>query len=105
MYARVTQYRILPGKIEQFTAAVDTLMPAIHRLKGFRFLLVLRGPEKDRPGATAISVWETLDDLHAGDNNVFLNQALARVLGCCDGFPTIREQEVLLSEFAAHAAT
>lgn len=104
MHARVTLFRILPGKTEQFTAAVDTLMPAIHRLKGFRFLLVLRGPEKDRPEATTISVWESLEDLHAGDNNVFLNQALARLLSCCDGFPKIREQEVLLSEFAARAA-
>jgi heme-degrading monooxygenase HmoA len=100
MYARVTQYRILPGKLDQFTAAVDSLMPAIHRLRGFRVVLALRGTGKTFTEATIISVWNTLEDLHASDNNVFINQALARLSGCCDGFPTLREQEVLLSEFA-----
>jgi hypothetical protein len=32
---------------------------------------------------------------------MFLYQALARLLSHCDGFPTIREHEVLASEFAA----
>ncbi len=100
MHARVTQYKIHPGKLEQFTATIDSLMPAIHQLAGFRCVLALRGAAKDKPEAMIISVWDSLEDLHASDNNVFLNQALARIMGCCEAFPTIREQEVLLSEFA-----
>ncbi len=100
MYARVTHYRILPGKLEEFTSAVDSLMPAVQKLKGFRFVVVLKGDAQHRQEATAVSMWESLEDLHAGDNNVFYYQALARLLKCCDGFPTIDEQEVLVSEFA-----
>lgn len=99
MHARVTEYRIRSGQVDQFTATVDSLMPALHRLAGFRVLIVLRGPDRKAAEATIISVWNTLEDLHASDNNVFINQALARLTGCCHGFPTLREQEVLLSEF------
>jgi heme-degrading monooxygenase HmoA len=100
MYARVTQYKIHPGKLDQFTATVDSLMPAIHQLAGFRLVLVLRGTARDKPDALIVSVWDSIENLHASDNNVFLNQALARLMSCCEAFPTIREQEVLLSEFA-----
>jgi heme-degrading monooxygenase HmoA len=100
MHARVTEYRIRPGKVEQFTATVDSLVPALHRLAGFRAVVALRGPNRKAAEATIISLWNTAEDLHASDNNVFINQALARLTGCCEGFPTLREQEVLLSEFA-----
>jgi heme-degrading monooxygenase HmoA len=98
MHARVTQYRIRPGKMEEFAAGVDSLIPALHKLAGFRSLLILRGGEPNKPEATAISIWDTVAELRAGDNNIFYYQALARLLACCDGFPAVREQEVLVSE-------
>ncbi len=101
MYARVTHYRILPGKIDEFAAAVDSLIPAVQKVKGFRFVLALRGDATHRDEATTVSVWDSLEDLHAGDNNVFYYQVLARLLSCCESFPVMQEQEVLLSEFAA----
>ncbi len=100
MWARVTHYRILPGKLEEFTAAADSLMPVVQKVKGFRLALVLKGDARDRQEATTVSVWESLEDLRAGDNNVFYYQAIARLLRCCEGFPTMDEQEVLVSEFA-----
>lgn len=100
MYARVTHYQVLPGKLEEFAAAADSLMPVVQRLKGFRLALVLKGDARDQQQATTVSVWESLEDLHAGDNNVFYYQAVTRLLKCCDGFPTMDEQEVLVSEFA-----
>ena len=100
MYARVTHYRILPGKIDEFAAAADSLMPAVQQVKGFRFVLVLRGDERHPEEATTVSVWDSLEDLHAGDNNIFYYQAITRLFGCCESFPVMHEQEVLISEFA-----
>jgi len=48
-----------------------------------------------------LSLWDSLDDLKASEKNLFLYQAIARVLSYCEGFPAIREHEVLVSEFAA----
>ena len=36
MVARVTHYRIRPGKVEEFVATVKTLTAAMDKLKGFR---------------------------------------------------------------------
>ena len=52
MVARVTHYRIRPGKLEEFSATVQSLTAAMDKLKGFRVLLVLRGDEssgQDKP--------------------------------------------------------
>jgi heme-degrading monooxygenase HmoA len=98
MHARVSQYYIRPGKMDEFAAVVDSLIPALHKVAGFRSLLILRGGEPNKPEATAISLWDTVEELRAGDNNVFYYQVLARLMACCDGFPSVREHEVLVSE-------
>lgn len=98
MHARVTQYHIRPGKMDEFTAGVDSMIPALHKLAGFRSLLILRGGEPNKPEATSISLWDTAEELRAGDNNIFYYQAISRLLACCDGFPAVREHEVLVSE-------
>jgi heme-degrading monooxygenase HmoA len=101
MFARATELRILPGKLEEFTRNFDTIIPSIRRQTGFRALLVLRAAGQAAPEAMVVSVWDSLEDLKESENNLFLYQALARVMGCCEGFPKIREHEVLVSEFAA----
>ncbi len=101
MYARATELRILPGKLEEFKSAVNSTIPAIRKQQGFRALVVLRSPEAAGREATAISIWDSLEDLKASEQNLFLYQALSRILGFCEGFPRIREHEVLVSEFAA----
>lgn len=103
MHARVTQVRILSGKMEEFREAVDSLVPAIRRQAGFRALLVLGTTPGPAPEAMVVSIWDSLDKLKESEKNLFLYQALSRVLGFCDGFPLIREREVLVSEFAAGA--
>lgn len=101
MHARVTRLRILPGKIEQFTKAVDSMVPAARKQQGFRALLVLRTGDESHPEATTVSVWESLDDLRASESNMFYFEALARLFSCCEGYPIMHEEEVLLSEFAS----
>jgi len=100
MHARVTHFYIQPGKTEGFRSAVNSLIPLIRKQQGFHALVVLHLPGT-KPEATVLSLWDSLDDLKGSEKNMFLYQALSRVLSHCEGFPTIREHEVLVSEFAA----
>jgi len=104
MIARVTHYRIRPGKMEEFTSITESLAPALDKLHGFRVLLMLRGPEEESHEATAISVWDTAADLRNCDNSDFYYHVVAQLMACCESFSPMKEQEVLVSKFpAAHA--
>lgn len=103
MHARLTQFRILPGKLEEFTRALQSVAKSIHRQKGFRALVVLRADGGAAPEGQTIAVWDSLDDLRASEKNFFFYSGLAKVMACCEGFPAIAEQEVLVAQFAAGA--
>jgi heme-degrading monooxygenase HmoA len=105
MYARVMQVHILPGKLDDFLGAVDSLMPALKKQAGFRAMVILRSAEtpategNDREiSATTYTIWESIEHLRASEKNMFLYQALARMQEFEKGFPQIREEEVLASE-------
>jgi heme-degrading monooxygenase HmoA len=115
MNARVMQIHILPGKLQEYLAATNSLRPVLRKQSGFRALLVLCSAETPpstndsrETMATTISVWESLEALRASEKNLFLYQALARMMQFCKGFPQIREEEVLTCELNApiftHAA-
>lgn len=104
MVARVTHYRIRSGKMDEFTAMVESLSPALDKLHGFRVLLILRGPEQDSREAMAISVWDSHDDLRDCDNNDFYYSVHARLLRCCESLSPMKEQPVLASKFAGQKA-
>jgi heme-degrading monooxygenase HmoA len=99
MVARVTHYRIRPGKVEEFAAVLESLVANIDKIRGFRGLLVLRGPDEDSREAMAMSVWETTADLRDCDNNDFYYHAIARLISYCESFSPMKEQEVLVSKF------
>lgn len=100
MHARLLQFHILPGKMDEFTTSLQSLIPLMHEQKGFRGLLVLRADAGSKPEAQVISLWDSLQDLLASENSMYFYQGISRVLGCAEGFPSIREQEVLVSEFS-----
>jgi len=101
MYARATDVRINPSKLYEFTTAVQSTFPLLRQQAGFRALVVLGDPEQQSPEATIISIWDSRADLEASEKNMFLYQALSRILGYCESFPKIRAYRVLASEFAA----
>ena len=105
MHARVTQFQIRPGKLEEFAAALDSMIPLMHQQKGFKSLIVLRGDALPgaNPQATVITTWDSLDSLRASEENLYFYRAMARVLACSDGFPAIHEHEVLVSEHSPAA--
>ncbi len=100
MVARVTHYRIRPGKMEEFCATVKSVTAAMDKLKGFCVLLVLRGEEKTSRDAMAISVWESAQDLKDSDNDAFYYKTVATLLSYCESFSPMHQQEVLVSKFA-----
>lgn len=108
MYARVTQMRILPGKLRDYLKAVESLKPGLHRQAGFRAMLILRSPEtpaKDGDDreiiVTTFTIWQSMEHMRASEKNLFLYQALARMQEYCKGFPPIHEEEVIASELGS----
>lgn len=100
MHARITQFHIRNGKLEDFVAAVDSMLPLMRQQKGFAGVMVLRGDAPaPEPEVTVISAWDSLDSLRASEENLYFYRAMARVLAFSDGFPSIREQQILASEF------
>ena len=99
MVARVTHYRIRPGKLDEFAAPLQSLTAAIDKLKGFRVLLVLRGEESSSQDAMAISIWDSAADMKDCDNDTFYYHVLSQLIGCCESFSPMHEQDVLVSKF------
>jgi len=104
MYARVWKLVILPGKVEEFAVVINSMMPTYRRQAGFRGLLVLRGGPGEKLEATAVSAWESLVALRNSENSAF-EQLLARILPLCEHHPSMREEEVMVSEFISQDLT
>ena len=99
MYARVWRAGILPGKIEEFAAAINSVRPILRGQVGFCGLLVLRSG----PGAleaTVVSVWNSIDDLRNSEATTF-QQTVVKILSYCEPRPVMREEEVVVSDFAS----
>jgi len=99
MYARVWKFVILPGKVEEFVVAAKSAIPILQRQPGFRSLLVLRSGPGERLEATVISTWASIEALRESETPAF-QKALSRALAVCEPRPFMREEEVLVSEFA-----
>ncbi len=100
MYARVWRVGILPGKVEEFAAAINSGIPNLRRHAGFRGVLVLRGGPGERLEGTMVSAWDSLDALRNSETSEW-QEALDRILSYCEHRPFMREEEVLVSEFAS----
>ncbi|MGH9730294.1 MAG: antibiotic biosynthesis monooxygenase family protein [Candidatus Acidiferrales bacterium] len=104
MYARVTQFHIVPDKLDSFLAALQDAVPHAHQQHGFRALIVLRTED---PAPTAdvrvMSLWDSIEDLQAGEQNFYFYQALAKVMTSSKGFPLIEGQQVLFADFPANS--
>ena len=100
MIARITQFRIRPGKVEEFAAMAENLMAAMGKLDGFRALLLLRGDDPSGRDAMSISVWDSAEHLKSSENDKLYYAGLARLMTCCESFSPMHQHEVLKSIFA-----
>jgi quinol monooxygenase YgiN len=101
MYARVWKLGILPGKVEEFTAAAKAAIAILRGQPGFCGLLVLRsGPGEGLEG-TIVSMWASIEALRNSETTPAYQQALVHFLSLCERHPFMREEEVMVSEFAS----
>ncbi len=62
MVARVTHYRIRPGKLGEFKATAQSLTATIDKLKGFRVLRCYEPTNHLAKRPVAISIWDSAAD-------------------------------------------
>jgi heme-degrading monooxygenase HmoA len=101
MHARVWHLRVLPGKLEELLSTIQSLAALARKQEGFRGFIVLRADGGTTPEVQVVAIWNSLTNLRATEKNLFVTQAIARLMTCCQSFPSIHEHEVLVSEFAA----
>ncbi len=104
MHARVWQLHIRPGKVQDFQDILSSLVDLAHRQVGYRGVLALASGNSESPDVTLVALWDSLEAIRATENNLFLTQAIARFLVCCEGLPHITEQELLASDLIATSA-
>src|ERR1700674_1810561 len=71
MYARVWKFNILPGKGEEFAAAINSFIRLRRRQAGFRGVLVLRGGPGEKLEATGLSAWDSLEALRNSETSAY----------------------------------
>jgi len=99
MIARITRFRVRPGKVEEFTATAESLMATMGKLDGFRLLLLLQGEDPDGRDAISISVWDSAEHLKSVENDQMYYAGLKTLMGCCESFSPMHQHEVLKSIF------
>ena len=104
MHARVWQLHIRSGKVQDFQDILSSLVELARQQDGYRGVLALASGKSESPGVTLVALWDSLEAMRASEDNLFVTQAIARFLACCEGFPHITEQELLASDFIATSA-
>jgi quinol monooxygenase YgiN len=99
MNARVWQLRIRPSKTQEFQDVFSSVLDLARRQEGYRGGLALASGKTDSPEVTVVALWDSLDAMRASETNLFLTQALARFMTCCEGLPHITEREILACDF------
>jgi heme-degrading monooxygenase HmoA len=99
MYARVWKAVILPGKVEDFATAINSIRPYLRKQAGFSGLVVLRTGPGEGLEATVVSMWASIDALRESETSTF-QEAVVKVMSYCERHPLMREEEVMLSEFS-----
>jgi quinol monooxygenase YgiN len=101
MHARVWQLHIRPAKVQDFQDILSSLVELARQQDGYRGVLALGSGKSESPDVTLVALWDSLEAMRASEDNLFLTQAIARFLACCDGLPHITEQQLLASDFIA----
>jgi heme-degrading monooxygenase HmoA len=101
MYARVWRVVILHGKMEEFLASTNAMLPILQRQPGFCGLFVLRSGPGERLEVTVVSMWASLEALQDSETPTF-RQEVVKFLALCEHRPSMREEEVMMSEFPSN---
>lgn len=93
MYARVTIVQVLPEKREESIGLFrDSVVPAAKQQQGFKGALMLTDPATGN--GMSISLWETEDDMRAGETSGYFQEQAAKFAPLLAGTPTLEGYEV-----------
>ncbi len=67
MHARVTQFAVQPGKLDDFVHALESARPLMHERKGFQALLVLRVEGSNPPDLRVMTFWDSQQALQESE--------------------------------------
>jgi hypothetical protein len=93
MYARVTHYLVLPGKLEAFIRLIqEESIPQAKQQSGFRNSYILT--HRSIGVCVVITLWETEADLLASEAGSFLQEQLIKVVSVLASLPNRELYEV-----------
>ena len=88
MFARTVTIQMKPGTMDEAARIYrESVAPAAKQQKGFKGALLLMAPGDVGKGMS-ISMWETMEDLEAGDNSGYLQAQIAKFGPMMAGPPT-----------------
>ena len=93
MHARVVTSQSQSGKQDEALAIVrDSIIPAARQQKGFKSYLGLTNRETGKN--ITITLWETEEDMTAGETTGYYQEQIAKVVPLLAGPPTTEHYEV-----------
>ena len=93
MYARVTFATAEPAKVDQTIKIMrDSILPAAKKQRGFKGLTYLVNRQTGK--GMSIVLWNTEDDMKAGEASGFYKEQVAKVIPLLSGPPTMEHYEV-----------
>jgi len=97
MHARVITTMTKPEKIDDAVKVIqDSVLPAAQQQPGFKGLLLVT--DRDSGKGYSLTLWETEDDMLAGEQSGYLQEQIAKVGPFLAGRPTTEHMEVVLRE-------
>ena len=101
MYARIWHLQLQHGMINEFKAALDTVIRLVRKEEGYFGVIALTSGRPEAPEVRLVALWDSPEAVHQSEQDLFLMQAMTRFMTCCEGIPIILEKEVLAADFAA----
>jgi len=93
MYARVTSVDIQQGKVEQAIRTYQgEVLPATAQQPGYRSAILFI--DRDTLKAISITIWQTEDDMSAGDVSTYYIEQLRKMAAFFAGMPQRETYEV-----------
>jgi quinol monooxygenase YgiN len=93
MHARIVSFLVLPDKMDELIRVFgDVIVPNAKAAKGNRGVTLLTDTVSGR--ATAISMWETEDDMLAGEKNGYYRDQISKLMPYAEGQPVERHYKV-----------
>lgn len=97
MYARVTTAHVRADKIgEAISIARESVAPVVKEQQGFMSMLLLTDPDTGK--GLAITLWETEEDMRAGEASGYVQQQYGKLAGVLAGPPISEHFEVSVRE-------